>query len=1155
VEGAARHPQLRILLVAACSPHHDAFVAQFKDMLLTAVTDYLFDIDYRASPANPPPVVLYSNLRCRAQDVQPELLHCRPHIVHLYAPLTRAGVVGLDGSHDLAAELVREIARDEECDTKCVLLIGGKTRTIAQQLCQLDPQPPGNVPAPLIDYVVYTTDPVHYRVCQVWSAAWYASVFRGHRVGRAAAAADRQVFLDLQVHEGRDTAIRQMGDEELVLMPPLAGAAADAVAIRPPRHRPDYFNVPRRDVAHVQRPRVWQRLREALQELGRRRFVVLTGMGGVGKSQLALHYVANLPPGMDRYRFVAWFAAEDPDQLPTQYLDFAEQFMPPGTELHGRSDRAVVAMVTRWLTRQEHWLLVYDNAPSFHAIRDYLPELFDDFVTQHVLVTSRHQGWPIETCNPVELGVMQPEECLALVKTFGGFDRADQRHDADILSLAERLGGLPLALSQAAVYIASGAVSVTEYAETCELRLMQRGTASLPPGDPHVIVACTWDRIIDAVRSDLENRQPPLPPLGRIVLTACAYLAPDAIPRALLERWLQLAYPDLPEDVDVCSIVLSVLRDYSLIHYTDEGKQFLAVHRVLATVVRHQHETLDQTRLRDVWYPMPGLEWIAVVVRALNWEYAKEWSSAVHQDVYRKRLRPHMEHMADRHGTLNEQIADPLLLEAFAALWSNLGQLLDHMGRVQPARHALQQALGIYRRRGLDEDIKIADTLQCLANVEGQLGDYEEQRRLLEQVLAIKRRHYGGDEHPSVAATLYALAAVHGTMGEHAEQRRLLEQALAIYRHHDGSDEHINVAATLHALADVHGTLGEYAEQRRVLLQVLAVHRRYYRGDEDIGMAMMLHAIAGAHGTMGEHAEQRRLLEQVLAIQRRHYGDDEHVSVAVTFESLANMHGNMGEHVEQRRLLEQVLTIKRRHYGGDENMEVAATLQNIAQCDGAFGDYETRQRLLQQVLIIQRRHYRDDEHIEVANTIQQLGHALYALGELNQARELLEQSLAIQRRLYANGDDHLKVAHTLHRLAVVRGLQSDHVVERRLLEQALPVLQRHYGAEHIEVARPLHALAQAHGALGNHQLQRQLLEQALAIKRRHYGRDDVADVAITQHRLGDACGALGQHERQRELLLQALPVLRAHYGSDDHVKVASALNSLAAVSARETTTT
>ena len=664
---------LRILLLAASPPDNDkVFVDEFKDVVQTAITNHFFDVDYKSSSLSDPqpPIVLHANLRCHVADVQPELLQFRPHIVHFYAHMNAEEVVLLgegtleteqQRSDALHRELLTQYMTTHIADVRCVLLTGCSSQAMGRRLVA-----DARVPS-----VVLTTTEVHYVACQVYCAAWYAAVFAGHRVGQAAEHAHSQLEADPRTRHLGAGVIQQVGNEDLVLLPELH-------PIGPARARmPDTFHIPRRDIEYIKRPRVWRELWKALLEPGKRRFVVLTGLGGAGKSQLALEYITDPPAGNNRYRLIAWFPAEDPGQLLSTYLDFAEQIMGlAGGELRGKSADIVIAEVRAWLARQEHWLLVYDNATSWDAIVKYLPEPSHSR-TQHIIVTSRHQNWPT-TCSKVEVGEMELSECVELVKTFGSIDKHDHTQNVDIYVLADRLGRLPLALSQAAAYITRQAVSVRTYIDAYEPLLVQKSTASLPTGDPHEIVAITWDVTMRALRTEMEKKT--LPPLGHILLTVCAYLGSDAIPRSLLQRWLDLAYPTLPAGVDMCSVLLGLLRDYSLIQFVDADRQAVKIHRVLRAVVKHQHGTVQPDHpqamwIRDVWYPLPGLSWLTTVVLAVNAEHDREWERIVEQETWRRQLLPHLESLASCAPAADVLVGEVESAVAYGRLLRNVGDV------------------------------------------------------------------------------------------------------------------------------------------------------------------------------------------------------------------------------------------------------------------------------------------------------------------------------------------------------------------------------------------------------------------------------------------------------------------------------------------------
>ena len=937
---------LRILLLAASPPDNDkVFVDEFKDVVQTAITNHFFDVDYKSSSLSDPqpPIVLHANLRCHVADVQPELLQFRPHIVHFYAHMNAEEVVLLgegtleteqQRSDALHRELLTQYMTTHIADVRCVLLTGCSSQAMGRRLVA-----DARVPS-----VVLTTTEVHYVACQVYCAAWYAAVFAGHRVGQAAEHAHSQLEADPRTRHLGAGVIQQVGNEDLVLLPELH-------PIGPARARmPDTFHIPRRDIEYIKRPRVWRELWKALLEPGKRRFVVLTGLGGAGKSQLALEYITDPPAGNNRYRLIAWFPAEDPGQLLSTYLDFAEQIMGlAGGELRGKSADIVIAEVRAWLARQEHWLLVYDNATSWDAIVKYLPEPSHSR-TQHIIVTSRHQNWPT-TCSKVEVGEMELSECVELVKTFGSIDKHDHTQNVDIYVLADRLGRLPLALSQAAAYITRQAVSVRTYIDAYEPLLVQKSTASLPTGDPHEIVAITWDVTMRALRTEMEKKT--LPPLGHILLTVCAYLGSDAIPRSLLQRWLDLAYPTLPAGVDMCSVLLGLLRDYSLIQFVDADRQAVKIHRVLRAVVKHQHGTVQPDHpqamwIRDVWYPLPGLSWLTTVVLAVNAEHDREWERIVEQETWRRQLLPHLESLASCAPAADVLVGEVESAVAYGRLLRNVGDVfLYQLGQYGQALNHLLKALPIFERTYSLHHVEVAATVTSLGNAYGSLGDYSKKKQLLERALVIDEATYGL-HHVVVAVTLVSLGNAYGSLGDYSKKKQLLERALVIDEATYGL-HHVSVAWTLVSLGHAYGSLGDYSKKKQLLERALVIDEATY-GLHHVVVAGTLVSLGNAYGSLGDYSKQRQLQERALVINEATYGLH-HVSVAWTLVSLGNAYGSLGDHSKQTQLQERALVINEATYGL-HHVVVAGTLVSLGNAYGSLGDYSKQRQLQERALVI-----------------------------------------------------------------------------------------------------------------------------------------------------------------------------------------------------------
>lgn len=303
--------------------------------------------------------------------------------------------------------------------------------------------------------------------------------------------------------------------------------------------------------------------------------VSVSGLGGIGKTQLALEY-AHRCYRQGVCRAVFWVDAAEQRTIEASYFALARLLDLPEQEVN-EPERVVLA-VKHWLETHTNWLLLMDNADNLALARSFFPIAHHG----HILLTTRSQIVG-KIARRVEIDGLTPAEGLRFLLLRSGVapdaTRLAAVAEADretARQLVELLGGYPLALDQAGAYVEETGVSFAEYIrlfqEQRHLILSKRGSLEQEQSSEHPESAATAI-VMSAKQANKRHT------LAASILIFCAFLQPDAIPEELFQ--FDLVFQ---QDAIAFHEGISTLLRYSLIRYNRAEKTY-SIHRLVQAEV------------------------------------------------------------------------------------------------------------------------------------------------------------------------------------------------------------------------------------------------------------------------------------------------------------------------------------------------------------------------------------------------------------------------------------------------------------------------------------------------------------------------------------------------------------------------------------------
>ncbi|MFD3979666.1 tetratricopeptide repeat protein [Streptomyces griseus] len=740
---------------------------------------------------------------------------------------------------------------------------------------------------------------------------------------------------------------------------------------------------------------------------------VLTGMGGVGKTQIAARR-ARQALDQNSVDLVVWVTATSRQNIRLTYGRAG--VIVAGAE--PTDPEAAPEVFQAWLNTTDcRWLIVLDNLLDPTDLRSLWPP---ERPGGHVIVTTQRRDPALRTSTRrvIDVGPFTSEQSLDyLTRRFQIHDLVESQ--SELNELAEDLGHLPLALAQAASYLidlADTDLTISQYRALLRERYPLNELAPPPealPDDQEATLAAVLN--MSLTRADHRTRG-----LATPLLQMTSFLNPAGI----------------PTDVFTTQAAVDYLVSYQVPQ--PSGEDTTSLGRIIGTAeveaalrILHRLSLINRTTAHDnkaAEQLVSDHSFRTVQVHALTQHSAHDTvSAAAREALARTTSRALLQAWPDIETDLALAQAlrsntTALLSHAATALWSDPTD--DASSVLFRAAYSYSEA-GMLAASSLLYSALLDSALECLGNdhhwvllirgylarVRGEAGDAAGAVEAY-QVLLINLQRILGTEHPDTLTVRQNLAHWRGRSGDFAGSVEAQSELLANLRHIENDHLDLRVRNDLAQRraenGDIPGSIKEF--------EALLADWRSALGDDHHGILIVRGNLAHWRGELGNPASAVTEYEELLTDQRRILGPS-HADLLITRSNLAHWRGESGDAAGAIKDFEALLA-EQQELLGPHHPDTFNTRHNLATRKGQVGSAPHTVKVFEELLADQRQALGTDHPDVLLATRSELADWRAMAGDISGAVSDYEDLLTDQLRTL--GADHPVIRRTRALLALWR---------------------------------------------------------------------------------------------------------------------------------------
>ncbi|CAI7579279.1 unnamed protein product [Penicillium bialowiezense] len=851
----------------------------------------------------------------------------------------------------------------------------------------------------------------------------------------------------------------------------------------------------------------------------------LVGLGGVGKSRLAIEYCYQVRQRSPE-TWVLWVHASNAARCEESLRNLADRAKVPG-----RQDRNanIFQLFANWLQDGKigKWVLILDNvdddellqkpsatrgeaqnAQNYAPMRPPLRYLLETS-TGSIVITSRNKAVASEIAGHekylIDVQPMDLTKGLLLMKKKLDSETAQSE---ELRQLVEELEFMPLAIVQAASYITRRSLrcSVSQYLEKLRRSesqatklLNQEGHGTDRDWEAKNSISLTWQISFDHIR---ETRQS-----AADLLSLMSFFDWQGIP----ENVIRVQYQDTDQDDDEDSLQdfddtssdeisgdsdadddfqddIQMLIDYSLIAIGTDSVAY-TMHRLVQLTVRTWLKRYDaQEKWKECFISNMNSEFPNGDIE--NWEICQS-------------LFPHvksaMSHRPKSQDSLRNWAALLYKGSWYAQLCGNLSDSKDMAATSRDGRMKIGGA----------EDEDTLNSTMMLAEAYFEAKEWEEAEKLFLQVMEIRKMTLGVD-NPATLKSIASLAATYSTQGRLDEAEQLELQALVMSKAMLGVD-HADTLTCMSNLALTLGRQGRWNESEQLELHAIEMRKTKIGVDHPDTLSSMGN-LACTFRDQGRYDEAEQLELQVLEMSKIKLGVD-HPSTLACMNNLALTLRRQGRWNESEQLELYVMEMSKTKIGVDHPFTLSS-MGNLACTFRDQGRYDEAEQLELQVLEMSKIKLGVD-HPSTLVCMDNLAATLWEQDQLDEVERLEVESTELRKAKL--GVDHPDTLSSMDNLASTFRHQGRYDEAEQLNAHVLEIRKMKLGVDHPSTLSSMDILAIDLRFQDRWDEAQQLQVQVMEIRKVKVGVDD-PDTLKSMSRLAKTWNDMGRFADAIDLL-------------------------------------